>query len=72
MLQGGRGAGALTLVGLHQARVGDGEGGGADADAAVGFFHDDGEDEARVDRGGGGDLEDGFVEVLGFGGGVVA
>lgn len=38
VLRGGEGAGAFSLVGLHEARVGDAEGGGGDADAAVGFF----------------------------------
>lgn len=36
------------------------------------FFHDDGEDEARIDSGGRGDLDDGFVQVRGFLGSIVA
>lgn len=57
---------------LHEARVADCIGGkcGGDADAAVGFLEEDGEDEARVCGCGGGDGEDGGVEGEGFGEGV--
>lgn len=51
-------------MGLHEAGVADRVGGEGcwDADAAVGFLEDDGEDEAWVCGCGGGDGEDGGVQ----------
>lgn len=61
----------LAVVRLHQAWVFDGVGGCWSAHAAVGFLHDNGEDEALVDAGGLGDGLDGGFEVCVFGCGVV-
>lgn len=61
----------LAVVGLHEAWVLDGVGGRWGAHAAVGFLHDDGEDEALVDAGGLGDGLDGGLQVCVFGCGVV-
>lgn len=58
-------------MGLHEARVEDGVLGCDDADAACGFLHDDGEDEARVDAARGGDLLDAGFHLGDFGAGVV-
>lgn len=67
-----RRAGSFPLVRLHEAWIRHAEGGGLHADAAMRFLHDDGKYEARVDGRGGGDLNDGFVEVCGLLWGVVA
>ena len=56
---------------LHQSRVSDSIIGGRHSDTALGFLHDDGQDEAMVDAGrlcGG---FDGVVDVTDFLGGVV-
>lgn len=60
-------AGAGAIVGLHEAGVVVGADGGDDADAAGRFLHDDGEDKARVDFGGGADGEDRGAQFVGFG-----
>ena len=61
----------VAVVVLHQAWIGDTAEGGGDADAATGFLEDDGEDEALVDVGAGGDGLDGIVDRGNLGGGVV-
>ena len=48
---------------LHETRIFDTVVGGDDADAAVGLLHDDGEDEASVDAGGGRDALDAALDV---------
>ena len=58
-------------VGLHDARVADAVVGGADADVAAGFLHDDAEDGAGVDAGLGGHLLDGGLDEADFAGAVV-
>ena len=60
-----------AVVVLHQAGIGNAVGGGGDADAAAGLLKDNGEDEAVVNQGGGGDGLDGVVDGSHFGGGVV-
>ena len=61
-------------MGLHEAGVADAVGGGGkgggDADAAVGFLEEEGEDEGGVGGCGGCDGDDGGVEGEGFGEGV--
>lgn len=51
---------------LHDPRVLDSVIGGRGTDAAAGFLHDDGEDEAVVDEGFVGDFLDGGVDVCGL------
>ena len=58
-------------VGLHDARVADAVVGGADADVAAGFLHDDAEDDAGVDAGLGRDLLDGGLDEAHFARAVV-
>ena len=58
-------------VGLHDARVADAVVGGADADVAAGFLHDDAEDDAGVDAGLGGDFGNRFLDEADFAGAVV-
>lgn len=48
---------------LHQTWILDAVVGGDDAHASVGFLHDDGEDEAGVDTGGGRDALNGALDV---------
>ena len=62
---------SAAVVVLHQARVGDATEGGGNADAAAGFLEDDGEDEALVNKGAGGDRLDGIVDGSYLGGRVV-
>lgn len=52
-----------ALVRLHQARVGVAVVGRPDAHAAIGFLHDNGEDEAGVDAAGLADRLDGRLEL---------
>ena len=61
----------LTVVVLHQARVGHTAEGGGDTDAAAGFLEDDGEDEALVDVGASGDGLDGIIDRGNLSGGVI-
>lgn len=63
-----------AVVILHQAGVADSSvwgNGVVDADAALGFLHDDCEDEARVDTGGLSDRLDGGVDLFDLVWGVV-
>ena len=60
-----------TGVGLHDARVADAVVGGADADVAPGFLHDDAEDDALVDAGLRADFLDGLFDEADFAGAVV-
>lgn len=64
-------AGVSAVVRLHQTGIGDAVVCGWGADAAVGFLHDDGEDEALVYSGGLGDGLDGRLEGFAFLVGVV-
>jgi hypothetical protein len=60
-----------AVVGLQQAWVADAVVGVVHADAGFGFLEYGRQDEAGVDRGGFGDLEDGCVDVVEFGGAVL-
>ena len=56
---------------LHQTRVGDRDGSGRDADASLALLHDSGEDEARVDTRGLGDVLNGRLDLVDLFVGVV-
>ena len=56
---------------LHQTRVGNAQRAGGDSNTATGFLKHNGEDEAVVDSGSGGDGLDGIVDGCDFGGGVI-
>ena len=63
---------ADTVVRLHDTRVGDTVAGGTDVDTAVGFLHDGGKDETRVDVRVTGDGQDALLDVVDLLGGVVS
>lgn len=63
-------AGSAVVV-LHEARVVNGVARGGYADTASRLLHDDGEDEAVVDIGGGSNGFDGRLDVVDFSGGVI-